>query len=182
MTTALTERRELAHRRGRRHPGLEPGFGPVTISVFHARSADGARIRGRRRRRARCLQPPLRLRDRRHTPHRYAARGDEPVSVATDRDLLRRSRARHPVRRSDVACAAGSGVGVGVVEGIERVGAVDLEFERRRGARVENGDRDPARSRLQTRVTSTPSVVRWASSRRSVSAVVIAAPPLRVLG
>ena len=71
-------------RRDRRHPVLERGFEPGHDLSCPRALRDGARIRGRRRRRARCLQPPLRLRrHRRRTPHRYAARGYGPMRVAT---------------------------------------------------------------------------------------------------
>ena len=88
MTTALTERRELAHRTT---DGidvtlvLEPAFKPGHDRSSGLALRRGPRVRSRRRRRARCLQPPLRVRRyRQRTPHRYAARGDEPLSVATD--------------------------------------------------------------------------------------------------
>ena len=65
------------------------------------------------------------------------------MAASRFRGPSRRSRAHHAARLSDAGCAAGGGVRVGVVEGMERVDAVDFELEGLVGVRVQNCDRDP---------------------------------------
>jgi len=65
-----------------------------------------------------------------------------------------------------------------VVERVEGCAAGDVEFEGVAGAGVQTAIVTRSDGLVQNRVTSIPSLVRWASSRRSViAAVVISVPP-----